>query len=62
MRWDKKRSHEPNLYVCGKDGIKRTVYNMKEKHAERDRNKKRKTQRTLKREKLRNQSAVLVSK
>ena len=35
VRWDKKRSPEPNLHVCGEDGIKRVVYNMKGGHAER---------------------------
>ena len=40
VRWDRKRSPEPNLHVCGEDGMKRTVYNTEEKHAEGDRNKK----------------------
>ena len=30
MRWDRKRSAEPNLHVCGEDDMKRAVYNMKE--------------------------------
>ena len=30
VRWDRKRSLEPNLHVCGEDDIKRAVYNMKE--------------------------------
>ena len=30
VRWDRKRSPEPNLHVCGEDDIKRAVYNMKE--------------------------------
>ena len=34
VRWDRKRSPEPNLHVCGEDGMKRAIYNMKEKHAE----------------------------
>ena len=33
VRWDRKRPLEPNLHVCGEDGMKRAVYNMKEKHA-----------------------------
>ena len=28
--WDRKKSPEPNLHVCGEDDIKRAVYNMKE--------------------------------
>ena len=27
-------SPEPNLHVCGEDGMKRTIYNMKEQHAD----------------------------
>ena len=30
VRWDRKRSPEPNLHVYGEDDIKRAVYNMKE--------------------------------
>ena len=30
VRWDRKRSSEPNLHVCGEDDIKRAVYNIKE--------------------------------
>ena len=30
VRWDKKRSPEPNLHVCGEDDTKRAVYNMEE--------------------------------
>ena len=30
VRWDRKKSPEPNLHVCGEDDIKRAVYNMKE--------------------------------
>ena len=30
IRWDRKKSLEPNLHVCGKDDMKRAVYNMKE--------------------------------
>ena len=30
VRWDRKRSPEPNLHVCGEDSMKRAVYNMKE--------------------------------
>ena len=47
--------------MCGEDGMKRAIYNMKEKHAERERNIKKDTKNTHK-EKLRNQRAVLVSK
>ena len=36
VRWDRKRSPEPNLHVCGEDEIQRMVYNMKEEHAERE--------------------------
>ena len=45
--WDRKGSPELNLHVCGEDGMKRAVYNMKGKHAEKDRNIEKKTQRTL---------------
>ena len=30
VRWDRKRSSEPNLHMCGEDDIRRAVYNMKE--------------------------------
>ena len=30
VRWDKKKSSEPNLHVCGENDIKRAVYNIKE--------------------------------
>ena len=30
VRWNRKRSPEPNLHVCGEDDTKRVVYNMKE--------------------------------
>ena len=30
VRWDRKKSPEPNLHVCGEDDIKRAVYNKKE--------------------------------
>ena len=30
VRWDRKRSPEPNLYVCGEDDMKKAIYNMKE--------------------------------
>ena len=30
IRWDRKKSLEPNLHVCGKDDMKMTVYNIKE--------------------------------
>ena len=30
VRWDRKGSPEPHLYVCGEDDIKRAVYNIKE--------------------------------
>ena len=30
VRWDRKKSLEPNLHVCGEDDIKRAVYNIKE--------------------------------
>ena len=46
VKWDRKRSLEPNLHVCGEDGMKRAVYNMKEKHAERDRNIEKNTKNT----------------
>ena len=50
VRWDRKESPEPNLHVCGENGMRRAVYNMKEKHAEKDRNKKKKdTKNTQKR-------------
>ena len=35
-RWDRKRSPEPNLHVCGEDGMKGAVYNMKKEHAEKE--------------------------
>ena len=38
VRWDRKKSPEPNLHVCGEDDIKRAVYNIKEGIEERDRN------------------------
>ena len=38
VRWDRKRSPEPNLHVCGEDGMKRAVHNMKKQHAEREEN------------------------
>ena len=44
--WDRKRSSEPNLHVYGEDGIKKAVYNMKGKHAERDRNIEKNTKNT----------------
>ena len=34
VRWDRKKSPKPNLHVCGEDGIKRAIYNMKRGHAE----------------------------
>ena len=34
VRWDRKRSPEPNLHVCDEDDIKRAVYNMKESFEE----------------------------
>ena len=34
--------------MCGEDGMKKAVYNMKEKHAERDRNIKKDTKNTKK--------------
>ena len=36
--WDRKKSPEPNLHVCGEDDIKRAVYNMKEGIEGKDRN------------------------
>ena len=48
VRWDRKRSPEPNLHVRGEDGMKRVVYNMKEKHTEKDRNIKKDTKNTHK--------------
>ena len=35
VRWDRKRSPEPNLHACGEDGMERAVYNMKESIKER---------------------------
>ena len=28
--WDRKRSPEPNLHVCGENNTKRAIYNMEE--------------------------------
>ena len=28
--WDRKKSLEPNLHVCGEDDIRRAIYNRKE--------------------------------
>ena len=47
--------------MCGEDGMKRAVYNMKEKHAERDQNIEKNTKNTQKK-KLVNQRTVFVSK
>ena len=57
VRWDRKRSPEPNLHVCGEDGIKRAVYNMKGKHAEKknqniERNKEKTQEENLERKEL----------
>ena len=54
-------SPEPNLHVCGEDGMKRAVYNMKEKHAEKDRNKKER-HKEHSGKKIRNQRTILISK
>ena len=43
VRWDRKRSSEPNLHMCGEDDIRRAVYNMKEGIEEGDRNLKTKS-------------------
>ena len=43
VRWDRKRSPEPNLHMCGEDDIRRAVYNMKEGIEEGDRNLKTKS-------------------
>jgi len=47
--------------VCGKDGIKRTVYNMKGGHAERDRNIE-KNKEKIQEENLKNKRTVSISK
>ena len=47
--------------MCGEDGMKKAVYNMKEKHAERDRNIEKKHKEHSGR-KLENQRTVFVSK
>ena len=60
VRWDRKRSPEPNLHVCGEDDIKRAVYNMKEGIEERgNRNIKNKE---YSEENLMNQRTELVSR
>lgn len=41
-RWDRKKSSEPNLHVCGEDGTQRGVYKLKEEHAERGAEQKKK--------------------
>ena len=54
VRWDRKGSPEFNLHVCGEDGIKRVVYNMKKGYAGRgseDRVKKKDSRRKHKKEK-----------
>ena len=61
VRWDRKRSPEPNLHVYGEDDIKRAVYNMKESIEEEDWNIKKETENTQE-EKLRNQRTVLCFK
>ena len=33
--WDRKKSPESNLHVCGEDDIRKAVYNMKESIEER---------------------------
>ena len=52
---------EPNLHVCGKDGMKRVVYNMKEKHEEK-RGEDREKHKEHSGKKLANQRTVFVSK
>ena len=60
VRWDGKKSLEPNLHVCGEDDIKWAVYNMKEGIEERgDRNIKNKK---YSEENLMNQRTELVSR
>ena len=61
VRWDRKRSPKPNLHVCGEDGMKKAVYNMKEKHAERG-SEHREKQREDSGRKLENTRTVFVSK
>ena len=58
MRWDKKRSPEPNLYVCDENDMKRVVYNMKESIEEEIGTLKKKKEHLGK--ELRNQRTVLV--
>ena len=41
-RWDRKKSSEPNLHMCGEDGTQRGVYKLKEEHAERGSEQKKK--------------------
>ena len=48
VRWDRKRSSEPNLHMCGEDDIKRAVYNMKEGIEGKDGTIKKKTKSTQK--------------
>ena len=61
VRWDRKRSPEPNLHVCGEDGIKRVVYNMKEEHAE-ERSEHREKQREDSERKLRKKKNCIYFK
>ena len=60
VKWDRKRSPEPNLHVCGEDDIKGAVYNMKEsieeKESEHQKNKE------YLEESLKNKRTELVSK
>ena len=61
VRWDRKRSPEPNLHMCGEDDMKRAIYNMKGKHAGKgSEHKKRHKEHSGK--KLKNQRTILVSK
>ena len=59
--WDRKGSPKPNLHVCGEDGIKRVVYNMKKEHVEK-RSEHREKQRDDLERKLRKKRIVFVSK
>ena len=36
VRWDRKKSPEPNLHVYGEDGMERAIYNIKESIEERE--------------------------
>ena len=47
--------------MCGEDGIKRAVYNMKEEHVKKDRNIERNKEKTQE-EKVKNKRTVSISK